>query len=318
LVNVDSSGNYSRHDHGSQCALERLEQTQAFGLKQSRKSRKEETMSKEQDKRLRAGEYYGRVVRRRRFSGVLLSELSHAQPRALPPHSHDLGFFSFLLKGDYEEWYGRRNVTHQPGMLMWHPAAMQHQDEVGGSGCHFFNAEVPPHWMERLREHASVISSPFVLPGADAGWVMMRLYREFIEAEDGCELALEGLLLELLATLARRPGPVERQKPLWLRRVETLIRDEFTGKLTMTALAGEAGVHPAHLAAVFRRFHRATVGEYVHRLRVQAACEMLRQSDLPMAEIALQLGFADQSHFSRVFRRLTGVSPNAWRNMVAI
>lgn len=274
-------------------------------------------------KHLHAGEYYGSVVRRRRLSGLVLSELKHTQPRALPRHSHEFGYFSLLLKGDYQEWYGKQIVDHQPLTLMWHPPEMKHQDAVGGRGCHFFNVEVAPNRLERLREYSTVVSNPFVLQSAEAGWLMMRLYREFSAASEGVlldnssELTMEGLLLELLAALARRPATSERQKPLWLRRVETMIHDEFNGKLTMTALATEANVHPAHLATVFRRFHHTTVSEFVQRLRVQAACKMLRQPNTALAEVALQLGFADQSHFSRVFHRLTGMTPTTWRTIAA-
>jgi AraC family transcriptional regulator len=276
-------------------------------------------MSTQANNQLTAGQYYGSVVRRRRLDGLVLSELKHTSPRALPQHSHEFGFFSFLLKGDYREWYGRLIVKHQPQTLMWHPPALHHQDEVGARGCHFFNVEIPPHWLARLREHAALVADPFVLPEAEAGWLMVRLYREFNAtpdeaALDDCSaLALEGVLLELLAKLARRPGAVEQQKPRWLRRVEARLHDEFTEKLTMAELAAEAGVHSAHLAAVFRRFHHLTVGEYVQQLRVQTACELLRQPEAALAEIALQLGFADQSHLSRVFRRWTGMTPKAWR-----
>lgn len=273
-------------------------------------------MSGQQNKQLHAGEYYGSIMRRRQLNGVVMSEVKHPRPRALPQHSHEFGFFSFFLKGDYEEWYSRQTVTHKPMTLMWHPAALQHQDAVGQRGCHFFNTEISADWLERLRDYAAIVSDPFVLPQAEAGWLMMRLYREFGAADEGSELAMEGLLLELLAALARRPGPVEQQKPFWLRRVETRIRDEFTGKLTMTELAAEAGVHPVHLATIFRRFHRTTVSEFVQQLRVETACEMLRQPETPMAEIALHLGFADQSHFSRIFHRLIGMPPKAWRNLV--
>lgn len=272
-------------------------------------------MNKQAKNQLQAGQYYGSVVRRRQLNGVVLSELKHAQPRALPQHSHELGFFSFLLNGDYEEWYGKQTVTHQPKTLMWHPAALRHQDAVGQRGCHFFNVEVSTNWLERLREYTALVSSPFVLPQAEAGWVMMRLYREFSAVDQGSELAMEGLLLELLAALVRRPVRVEQQKPLWLRRVETRLHDEFTENLAMTELAAEAGVHPAHLAVVFRRFHRTTISEFVQQLRVEAACEMLRRPACALAEVALQLGFADQSHLSRVFRRWTGMTPKAWRTI---
>lgn len=274
-------------------------------------------MSSQSNHQLQAGQYFGSVVQRRKLNGVVLSELKHAHPRALPQHSHELGFFSLLLRGDYKEWYGRQTVTHQPLTLMWHPEELQHQDAVGQRGCHFFNAEVPNAWLDRLREHTALVSAPFVLPRADTSWLMLRLYREFNESEMGCELAMEGLLLELLAMLARQKPSLERQKPLWLRRVETRLHDEFTGKVTMTELAAEAGVHPAHLAVTFRRFHHTTVGEFIQQLRVETACRRLRQPKASLSDIALELGFADQSHFSRIFRRLTGMTPKAWRALVS-
>ncbi len=270
-------------------------------------------MSGQQNKQLHAGEYFGSVMRRRQLHGVVMSEVKHPKPRALPQHSHEFGFFSFFLNGDYEEWYGRQTVTHKPMTLMWHPAALHHQDAVGQRGCHFFNTEVSSDWLERLRDYAAIVSDPFVLPQAEAGWLMMRLYREFSAAEEGCELALEGLLLELLAALARHPRQSERQKPLWLRSVETRLRDEFTEKHSMTELAAEAGVHPVHLATIFRRFHQTTVNGFVQKLRVEAACERMLQPAASLSEIALELGFADQSHFSRIFRRQIGMPPKAWR-----
>lgn len=273
-------------------------------------------MSSQLNHQLQAGQYFGSVVQRRSLNGVVLSELKHTQPRALPKHSHKLGFFSLLLRGDYKEWYGRQTVAHQPLTLMWHPAELEHQDAVGQRGCHFFNAEIPAIWLERLREHLALVASPFVLPRAEASWLMLRLYREFIEAESGSELAMEGLLLELLALLARQRPALEQPKPGWLRRVETRLRDEFTGKVTMTELAAEAGVHPAHLAVTFRRFHHTTVGEFIQQLRVEAACHKMRQPETPLSEIALELGFADQSHFSRIFRRSTGMTPKVWRTIV--
>jgi AraC family transcriptional regulator len=273
-------------------------------------------VSNQADNHLGAGEYYGSVSRRRQLSGAVLSEVKHDAPRALPRHSHELGFFSFLLNGDYQEWYGRQIVTHQRMTLMWHPPTLQHQDAVGKRGCHFFNVEIASQLLKRLQDYSATVSSPFVLPRLEADWLMMRLFREFSVADAGCELAMEGLLLELLALVARHPTKAEACKPLWLRRVETRIHDEFTSKLAMTELAADANVHPTHLAVVFRRFHQTTIGEYVQKLRVQSACDLLRQLETPIAEIALQVGFADQSHFSRIFHRCTGMTPKVWRNLI--
>jgi len=58
------------------------------------------------------------------------------------------------------------------------------------------------------------------------------------------------------------------------------------------------------------------IGEYVHRMRVRAACEQMLAPQRSLAEISLATGFADQSHFTRVFRRVTGMSPGAFRKLV--
>ena len=85
---------------------------------------------------------------------------------------------------------------------------------------------------------------------------------------------------------------------------------------SVVPMARRAGVHPAHLAATFRRFYHTTVGEFIQQLRVEAACDRMRQLETPLSEIALELGFADQSHFSRIFRRSTGLTPKAWRSLM--
>jgi AraC family transcriptional regulator len=81
-------------------------------------------------------------------------------------------------------------------------------------------------------------------------------------------------------------------------------------------LAQSVGVHPVTLARAFRRAFGCTVGEYVRSLRIDRATHQLAQTELSLAEIALEAGFSDQSHFSNLFRRHTGFSPFRFRQVV--
>jgi AraC family transcriptional regulator len=74
-------------------------------------------------------------------------------------------------------------------------------------------------------------------------------------------------------------------------------------------------VHPVYLACAFRRHYRSTVGEYVRRLRVEFACRELSATRAPLAQVALAAGFADQSQFSRTFKRVVGLTPTEYRKM---
>ena len=68
-----------------------------------------------------------------------------------------------------------------------------------------------------------------------------------------------------------------------------------------------------HLARAFRKHFGCTPGEYVRHLRIEFASRELSKSDTPLVEIALAAGFAHQSHFSRIFKRQTGMTPSAFR-----
>ena len=141
-----------------------------------------------------------------------------------------------------------------------------------------------------------------------------RLYDEFRHTDELSPLAFEGLTLELLAECSRQAARTrDHQPPRWLRRVSDLAQARFRERLALGAIAESVGVHPAHLARVFRRFHGCTLGDYVRKLRVEFACHCLTTSDAPLADIALAAGFSDQSHFSNTFKRHTGVPPAAFR-----
>jgi AraC family transcriptional regulator len=71
-----------------------------------------------------------------------------------------------------------------------------------------------------------------------------------------------------------------------------------------------------HLARLFRQRFGYSMGEFVRRQRIAWACGQLARSDAPIAAIALTAGFADQAHFTRTFRRVTGCTPSWYRRRV--
>jgi AraC family transcriptional regulator len=152
--------------------------------------------------------------------------------------------------------------------------------------------------------------------GGPALWLGMKLHRE-LHSVTTDELIVESLLTELVACVANPPNTRAQKRPAWLKRVLEKIAADYSDRLTLEELSREAGVHPVHLSRVFRKWNGQGIGEYVHRLRIRSACEQMLKVETPIAEIGLAAGFADQSHFTRSFRRITGVSPARFQSMVA-
>jgi AraC-like DNA-binding protein len=101
-----------------------------------------------------------------------------------------------------------------------------------------------------------------------------------------------------------------------MKQVRDLLNDSFTQPLTVGFVAGQVGVHPAHLSRVFRTRCGQTLGEYLNGLRVRFACERLASGEpIYLADLAIHAGFADQSHFCRVFKAMVGSTPDEFRRM---
>ena len=132
---------------------------------------------------------------------------------------------------------------------------------------------------------------------------------------------LESLCVAILAHLSRTYGElpdtfgakVDGLASWRLRRVIDYVAASLSGPISLTDLAGVAGLSRMHFAAQFRRSTGLRPHEYVQGRRIDHAQQLLASSDLSLIEIALSAGFANQAHFSRVFKRFAGTTPSAWR-----
>ena len=274
------------------------------------------------EKALGAGNFYGAVEGKHEQCGAIFTNLRHASPKKLPAHAHELAFFALLLEGEYGERYQRRDRQFRPFTIHFRPAGVPHQDEVGPRGVRFFEIEIRPSWRQKLADYSAALDLAHDdCAGGPLLWFGMRMYREFLgnDSTDNSaadDVVVESLLAEMLGYVARMRPENVAHPPAWLGRVIEKLTAEYCERLTLDELSLEAGVHPVHLSRVFRKFVGEGIGERVHRLRIRAACEQMLTRELSMAEISLTTGYADQSHFTRAFRRATGMTPGAFRRQL--
>jgi AraC-like DNA-binding protein len=149
-----------------------------------------------------------------------------------------------------------------------------------------------------------------------------QLRNELSEEQFGRDTVLDGLVAEMAILLFRcfhlahaehdccQNSGVLRPE---VRRALEFLHDNYTRRFSLDLLASAVGVSKYHLDRMFKKGMGIQPRAYVHSLRVEAAKRQLTGSAKPLIEIALELGFADQSHFSNVFKQMTGVSPQVFR-----
>jgi AraC family transcriptional regulator len=261
---------------------------------------------------LGAGRYYGAVGGRFDTPLAVLSEVVHPAARALPEHDHALAYFCMLVQGHYVETIAGRDFDYAPFQVAFHPARMPHRDAVGERGARFLCLEVRGDALDDAAVYLR--PSAALLPGD----VTLQLLRVFDAMTAGTlsRIMLESAVWALCGDVCDERACVERGTPRWLSRCLARIDDSYGEALTVAALARDAGVHPVHLAREFRRRYGQTLGEYVHKVRIRAACARMIEHDERLAAVASSSGFADQSHFCRVFKALVGRTPSQFRAAV--
>jgi AraC family transcriptional regulator len=129
---------------------------------------------------------------------------------------------------------------------------------------------------------------------------------------DSLGIALAAHLLRAYAPACapRRDGQLSRRR---LARVFDYVRANIASDLSLGELAKVAGVSPSHFKTLFKHGVGVPVHQYVIRRRVEFAAELLQCDAAPLADVALQAGFADQSHMARCMKRVMGLTPTDLR-----
>jgi AraC family transcriptional regulator len=276
----------------------------------------------------------------RSFPGLSLRRFACQPGARQPPHEHDLPCLVIPLRGGYAG-----SLTSAGSSESWEsgvgdfallPAAHSHRQAIGPKGSEALLIDILPE-----RPSGSIGST-----GSEKGLRQLnkvmrlrdrrnnpltrKLRHELDQRDSAAELILESTLLEILAHFLRIGQvdcgyPVENHStsppshltpPKWLAPVRDRLEAEFIDPPPLVQLASSAGVSRSHLARTFRKVHGCSIGDYIRRRRLSQAAELLR-TDQQLADVALNCGFYDQSHFCRAFRSHFGVAPSTWRTALS-
>lgn len=257
------------------------------------------------------GQYFGSAIRRRQILGFAATENAFVGHQIIPKHQHALTHLTCILSGGFTERYEDQTLDCPAGSLLVVPKDRIHDDLVWAEGAETLSIEIGPKTLEKLEGSASFLKEPQVLKSALIARTIERLVIEFRQSDEAALLAVGALAMELLSIAERSQKHDEPNA--WMPELIEMLHRNPAQSASLSQFAGRFGISEATLGRTFRRLHGCSVAEYVRWLRLEQSKKLLVASDLSLAEIAIEVGFYDQAHFSREFKKLYGTAPSTYR-----
>jgi YesN/AraC family two-component response regulator len=120
---------------------------------------------------------------------------------------------------------------------------------------------------------------------------------------------------ETTAQSGTPPSAVTLSQYHKIQQAVRFINDNYRTDIRLDAVAGEAGMSPSHFSRIFRKVMGLSYQDYLNSRRITKAKNLLRTSPRSVTDIAVSLGFADPTGFGRIFKKLTGQTPSAYRSL---
>ncbi|MCQ6957157.1 helix-turn-helix transcriptional regulator [Mucilaginibacter aquariorum] len=248
------------------------------------------------------GQYSGNILRRAEHDGLICCHTSYLCERFNSErHYHKNAHFSFVITGYCTE-KKKVETVRGPGHITFYHAGEAHQVTAVSKDSRHINVEIDAGLLKRYEITEAAIESALARP--DTRFGMLRLYQ-------GMQLGRVNEMGETFMQLVT--GDLPLIKPAWIFLVEEFLRDHIGRPVSLAHLANVAGVHPVTISRYFPRFFGCTLSAYQRKLQIGKAMELMRSGRLSLTDIAFHCGFADQSHFTRTFRELTGLRPGDYR-----
>jgi AraC family transcriptional regulator len=244
-----------------------------------------------------------------------LQARDYAAASSMERHAHAVANLTIVVQGEFVERLGSRERHYARGHIAFLPAGLEHAQTFGAAGARQVTFEPAADWLDYLADTRLALSDGPFANAPVYRRIGDRMLCELRRPDALSMLACEGLMLEAIAAFGRqgRGAPAAMSPPAWLRAARDHIHANALQPLSLRDVARTAGRHEIHLAREFRRYFGASVSAYQRRLRVDHAARLLRETSLPLSEVALESGFSSHAHLCRECKAQLGVTPSQYR-----
>lgn len=250
------------------------------------------------------------------FEGVTATETEYDY-QFIDWHYHENPYFSLNIFGTCCEHNKRESFECLPGSLLFHNCQEPHYNTKKDKLTRGFQVEISQDWCKKFEIDLDKLPKSGIVVNPNLKLSFYNIYKESKLSDETSNLTIDTLLLQIFETMQGVERFVFSKKPAWVKKIDDILHDKFDEPLSLQDLSEELSLHFAHLSRDFSRYFYCNFSEYIRKIRVEKSIALLRRKDLSLTEIAVNCGFADQSHFIRSFKQFNGITPKKFRQIIS-
>ncbi|MEZ4776886.1 MAG: chromate resistance protein [Bacteroidia bacterium] len=166
---------------------------------------------------------------------------------------------------------------------------------------------------QNIKDDHQLLEKGFIIYDALYTWA------KYLQNEIHTQSPFENLLLDVFNKFLKEKAGTKKKTPSWAKELKEILQDQIDTNLALSLkeISKNLDVNPSYLSREFSKyFEDLSYGEYIRKLRIEKAIQLIHSPKYSLTEIAYLTGFSDQSHFTRIFKKHTGKNPSVFRKNI--
>ena len=258
------------------------------------------------------GKYTGKIANSLNVDGSIVS-ITHylAEESNCDWHYHENPHISFVFQGGESETQNRKSEKQNLSDIFFYHGGERHRWISPQPVSKSANIEIGNDFLKKFGLNETGVGKA-IIENFDTKFLLLKMQQEMLTDDIESFVAIQTLLLELVTS---SKTSFKGTAPKWVYILSDLLNDKWSESVTLSELSLAADVHPVTISKYFRKYFACTLGEYLRKLKIDKSIPLIKNSEASLTEIAFHCGFADQSHFIRNFKQMTGFLPKEFRNI---
>ena len=247
---------------------------------------------------------------------VLINRFAYQSEQQIRQHCHEQTQLTMVVAGTMEEIVEGERRTYGPLDILIKPAGTPHTNEFGDRGAETIQFSLNPEWINDWPD-LNVLNQYHSFFCPQLNRAILRLFGELRSERKLTNRHSQNTFERLRKNIvAAAKSASSDPRPRWLESIAAKIKSDSSAAFSVNSAATDVDRHRVSVSRAFRKHYGTSFKKLQQQMRIKRAAQLLADSNVQLAAVSVDCGFADQSHLTRVFKSHTGLTPNQFRDLV--